>query len=91
MVTDMLDRTRTRTRTRDLALHRIASRKYRARVKACKLVVNVEVDAGVIDWLINVTRWLDASAADDRKAIGNAISAGLAVSARALKPDHHQD
>jgi hypothetical protein len=64
---------------------RAAARRYRTRVKACRVCVSVEIDSAVLDWLIDRAHWLPATAAEDRKAIGNAITAGLALSAKAAK------
>ena len=73
----MLDRTR--------RYHAIASRRHRARLKLGKIMVNVEIDAAVLDWLVRDAHWLSEGDADvgDRALIGQAISCGLAASAKA--------
>lgn len=67
--------------------HRVVLRVYRQRVKACRIVVYVEVDGDVLNWLVDAPHWLTAEQADagDREIIGSAISAGLRHSAREWK------
>ena len=58
---------------------------YRRRMRRGIVMVQVEIDAVVLNFLVE-TRWLSAADADDvkrcRKAAGNAISAMLKVSAK---------
>jgi hypothetical protein len=57
------------------------SRRYRARVRACRIIVPVEIGHETLDLLI-ATRWLRETDAADARRIGEAISAMLAASAR---------
>jgi hypothetical protein len=58
------------------ARRRARDRRYRARKSRCAAVAPVEFDSGVVDFLI-ATHWLDEREAEDRHAIGAAISAAL--------------
>jgi hypothetical protein len=55
--------------------------RFRARRKAGIAVAAVEYDAAVIDFLIR-THWLLEGEAPDRAAVGRAIGAMIAASAR---------
>jgi hypothetical protein len=68
---------------RRLEQHRTRARRHRERLKAGRMVVPVEVDGQLMDWMVRV-RWLseaEASEGDARK-IGEAIARGLAASAK---------
>jgi hypothetical protein len=52
-------------------------RAYRQRLKAGRIVVGVELDAVLIDFLIRLG-WLEEKRANDKKAIALAITAVLA-------------
>jgi hypothetical protein len=54
---------------------------YRRRLRDGCMVVPIEIDGELIDWLIAV-RWLEPAKADDRREIGAAIRRMLADAAR---------
>jgi hypothetical protein len=72
-----------RARDRRRELKRERDVRHRERVKAGKIVVNVELGAQELDWLIQI-HWLTPQEADrgDARAIGERIAAGLAASAK---------
>lgn len=78
--TDLLPGSRA-ARRRELRAAR--DKRHRDRVKAGKIVVGVELGGEELSWLISV-RWITPGEADqgDGRAIGAAIAAGLARSAR---------
>ena len=64
-------------------LRRERSRRHRQRIKQGKMVVAVELDGQVMDYLVSV-HWLTAAEADagDARVIGQAIARGLEASAK---------
>jgi len=68
-------------------LHRLPSaaglrrRRYRQRQAAGRAVYLVELSTIEIDWLIRL-RWLSETEVSDREAVGRAIAAMVAASAR---------
>jgi hypothetical protein len=74
----MLDDARQRRRQ---AAKAARDRRLRARRKACRIVVPVEVDGDVLTLLVQ-TGWLVEADAASREKIGEAITAALAASAR---------
>jgi len=77
----MLERPTSRVRRRQVARERHA--RYRARVKAGKMIALVELDGTALDWLVRI-HWLTPEEGDrgDARVIGAAIARGLAASAR---------
>jgi hypothetical protein len=69
--------------TRRAQLRRLRDARHRERVKQGKVMAPVEVDGQVVSWLIRI-RWLTEAEADqgDARIIGQAISSGLAASAK---------
>jgi hypothetical protein len=68
----MLERTTTKAAARQ--------RHFRQRVRECKIVVQVEVDETIIDFLI-LANALNENESEDRQAIGRGIAASLTISA----------
>jgi hypothetical protein len=77
----MLDRAPPPDPRRQRERRRLSQRAYRARVKACRTTVTVELGARELDFLI-ATRWLSESDAGRKAAIGAAVTALIADSAR---------
>jgi hypothetical protein len=71
-------------RTRERALHRIASRLYRQRVRDGEFILPVPVNAMVLDWMIEKAQWIsEADAAEgDRGRLGLLVGDGLKLSAK---------
>jgi hypothetical protein len=55
---------------------RTRQRAYRARLRARRILVGVEVDAAIVDLLCRL-RWLREADAGDRARIGQAVAAML--------------
>jgi hypothetical protein len=66
---------------REAQRHREQQQRHAARARAGLTCVNVEINDRVLTWLIDL-HWLTAAGADDRAAIGRAISAMLIASAK---------
>jgi hypothetical protein len=58
-----------------------ASKRRRARAKACQAVASVTYDGAVLDLLVRA-QWLPEASVGDREAVGAAISRMLADSAK---------
>jgi hypothetical protein len=74
----MLDDARQRRRQE---LKRLRDQRHRERLRACKAVALVEYDGAVLDLLLR-TGWAREEELSDAHAVGRAISAMLADSAR---------
>jgi hypothetical protein len=75
-------------RRRRAEQRRLRDQRHRERVKAGRMVVDVELDAEALDWLIRDARALDERVLELpdmrelRRAVGEAVSAMIALSAR---------
>jgi hypothetical protein len=70
--------------TSKAARHREEMRRHRARARAGKMVVPVELGRAELDWLASPgVRWITPGEADqgDARVIGAAIARGLRISA----------
>jgi hypothetical protein len=77
---DSQTRKEQRRAKRDAQQHREQQQRYAARARAGLSCVNVVIDAVVLDWLVRL-HWLADGDANDRAAIGAAISKMLHESA----------
>jgi hypothetical protein len=80
----MLDRDRPPPATRTKAqARRERDRRYRQRVRSGLIVVPVELDGRALNWLLSVNCVMPVEADQgDARAIGAAVTAGIAASAR---------